>query len=135
MSNTSQRLKDALREYLAVVRPSDDIAVVDALQRAEIELPTLAVAVSSEEPHSVVMPHIKRCAVEMTLRCHAGDDDTEINEWLDQLESALNDPSAIKSACSTDLRMDYWIYNGCEQTWDESMFEASFSAECLVVRI
>jgi hypothetical protein len=135
MSNTSQRLKDSLREYLTIVRPSEDISVVDALQRAEIELPTLAIDVASVEPHSVVMPHIKRCGVEMTLRCHAGDDDSEVNEWLDQLESALNDPSAIKAACSTDLRMDYWIYNGSEQTWDESVLEVTFSAECLVVRI
>jgi len=135
MSNTSQRLKDALRSYLTDFRPSEDIAVVDALQRAEIELPTLAIGVSSVDPHSVVLPHIKRCGVDITLRCHAGDDNTEVNEWLDQLESALNDPSSIKAACSTDLRMDFWIYNGCEQTWDESMFEASFSAECLVARI
>jgi hypothetical protein len=135
MSNTSQRLKAALRGYLEDFRPSDEISVVDALQRSEIALPTLAIGVSSVEPHSVVMPHIKRCDVEITLRCHAGDDDSGIDQWLDQIESSLNDPSAIKNACSSDIRMDHWIYQGCKQEWDESTFEATFSAECLIVRI
>jgi hypothetical protein len=134
---TTQRLKESLRTYLATVNPApDDITVVDAKQRAEITLPTLAIDVPSAEPHSVSLAHVQRCDVEIVLRCHAGDEsDADIDAWIDQLESALNDPTSIKSILDDGIRMDHWLYQGSTQEWDESMLEVTFSAQCLVTRI
>lgn len=133
---TTQRLKARLIAYLGDVSPSDDIAIVDARQRAEIELPTLSVDVPSAEAHSVVLANIQRCEVEIVLRCHAGDEaDADVNEWIDQIESALNDPSAIRAIMGSKIRMDHWLYTGSVQDWDESVMETTFSAECLVTRV
>ena len=133
---TTQRLKARLIAYLGEVSPSDDIAIVDARQRVEIELPTLSVDVPSAEAHSVVLANVQRCEVEIVLRCHAGDEaDTDVDEWIDQIESALNDPSAIKNLMGSTIRMDHWLYTGSVQDWDESVMETTFSAECLVTRV
>lgn len=135
--NTTQALKNNLINYLESANPAPDtIAVVDAKRRAEIELPTLAVEVASAEPHSASLPHIQRSSVEIALRCHAGDEaDADVQTWVDQIESALNDASQVKFSCADGMRMDYWIYQGSREEWDESILEVTFSAECLSVRM
>lgn len=133
---TTQRLKARLIACLGEVSPSDDIAIVDAHQRDEIALPTLSVDVPSAEAHSVVLANVQRCEVQIVLRCHAGDEAAaDVDEWIDQIESALNDPSAIKNLMGKTIRMDHWFYAGSVQDWDESVLETTFSAECLVTRV
>ena len=133
---TTQRLKDELNEYLLEMRPSASLSVVDSKQRAEVNLPTLAVEVSGVEPHSSVLPHVQRCQLTFKLRTHAGDEsDYDIDSWIDQIESLLNDPSSIKQVVDETVQIDYWIYNGSSQEWDESILEVNFEAECLCCRI
>jgi hypothetical protein len=136
MSTTAQRLKSAVIDYLDEVKPDESIAVSDANARAEIAPPVIAVDVSGVEPHSVVLAHVQRCTLEVTLRAHSGDEDeADIDSWIDQIESALNDPTSLKSLCSDRIRIDHWLYQGSEQDWDESTLEVKFSVECLCVRV
>ena len=133
---TTQRLKDALITYLNLLAPSPSISVVDSKQRADIDLPTLAVEVGSVEPHSAALLYVQRAQVTIKLRLHAGDEDeADVDNWIDQIESLLNDPSAVEAASGDNLRMDYWIYSGSSQEWDESILEVSFEAESLITRI
>lgn len=131
---TTQRLKAAIIAYLDDNSPDEAIAIVDSRQRAEIELPTLAVDIPSAEAHSIAIAHVQRCEVAITLRVHSGDDES-IDGWIDAIETALNDPSSIRAAMTQGVRMDHWVYAGSEQTWDESVLEVVFSAECLVCRV
>ena len=133
---TTQRLKSGLAAYLLEARPSEDIAVVDATQRAEIALPTLAVQVTNATPHSVALANVQRCTVEIRLRCHAGDEsDADVDNWIDQIESCLNDPAEIKAFVNDEIRVDHWLYNGSTTDWDENLLEVTFEAECLATRI
>lgn len=136
---TTYRLKDALADYLLIVRPSTSISVVDATQRAEITLPTLAVEVGDPEPHSTALAHVLRCPVEIKLRTHAGDESdyptATVNSWIDQIESSLNDPAEIKLLINDGVKIDYWLYGGSSQEWEESILETTFTAECLCYRI
>jgi len=136
MSTTAQRLKAAVIEYLDEVKPDEAIAVSDANARAEIAPPVIAVDVSGVEAHSIVLAHVQRCQLEITLRAHAGDEsEAEIDSWIDQIESALNDPTSLKNLCADRIKIDHWLYQGSEQEWDESMLEVKFSVECLCVRV
>lgn len=133
---TTQRLKDSLNAYLLELRPSSSLSIVDSKQRADIELPTLAVEVSNVEPHSSALANIQRCQVSFKLRHHAGDEaDYDIDSWIDQIESLLCDSSAIKSICDERIQIDYWLFNGSSQDWDESILEVNFDAECLCFSI
>ena len=133
---TTQRLKNSLQSYLSANRPSPSISVVESKQREEIELPTLAIEVSGAEAHSIALPHIQNSEVTIKLRSHAGDDeDFPVDNWIDQIESLLCDPTAVKSAVASTIQMDHWIYNGSEQEWDESVLEVNFEANCLVSRV
>lgn len=133
------RLKDALADYLREIRPSESIAVVDATQRAAIALPTLAAEIGDPDPHSTALAHVYRCPVEIKLRTHAGDEGdyptSEVNSWIDQIETSLNDPADVKALISDGVKIDYWLYGGSSQEWDESILETTFTAECLVSRI
>jgi len=132
---TTQRLIDNLVTYLTANTPDESISVVDETQRAEIELPTIAVAIASAEPHSVALVNVQRCQVEITLRTHSGDEGgTDPESWSDLIETILNDPSLIKANCNDQIRIDFWNYEGAETTWDESVRNVKFSAQCLVTR-
>ena len=133
---TTQRLIKNLVDYLGEYKPSPDIAVVDATQRAEIALPTLTVGIASVEAHSIALANVQRCQVEITLRCHSGDeDDAETTTWQDVVETILNDPSLVKAVCNDGIRIDFWNYEGAESSWDESTLEVKYSAQCLATRI
>jgi hypothetical protein len=133
---TTQRLKDSLVSYLDTNKPDAAISVVDSKQRADVNLPTLAVEVGSAEAHSVTLSHIQNCSVEFKLRTHAGDEsDYDIDSWIDTIETLLCSPEAVKTATLADVQMDHWVYNGSEQEWDESTLEVSFEANCLVSRV
>jgi hypothetical protein len=130
---TSQRIKIAVIAALNTYRPSDQIAVVDAKQRAEIDIPVLAVDITSAEAHSEALQHVERLGVQVILRCHAGDDD-DIDGWIDQIETLLTDVSLMKALATDTVKVYSWVYGGSTQDWDESMLEVTFSAECLVAR-
>ena len=133
---TAQRLKGILIAYLTEQRPDADISVIDAKQRETPTVPALAVSVPGVTPHSEALYNVERCDVEMVLRVHAGDeDDIDIDAWIDDLESALNDPSAITSlGDETTLHIYHWVYNGSTQDFSDAYIDTTFSAECLVTR-
>lgn len=133
---TTQRLKAGLVAYLNEVKPDADITVVDANIRADIELPTLAVAVTNVAPHSVVLAHCQRSTVQITLRTHAGDESMlDVESCIDQLESSLNNPTEIKAIITDQIRLDHWLYNGSTMEWDDNVLEVVFEAECIAARI
>ncbi len=133
---TTQRLKDSLVSYLDANKPDASLSVVDSKQREDVDLPTLAVEVSGAEAHSITLSHVQNCELTIKLRTHEGDEDEfDINTWIDQVESLLCDPSAVKAAVATDVQMDHWVYTGSDQEWDESVLEINFTANCLVSRV
>jgi len=133
---TTDRLKQALISHLETNNPSEDITVYDATARAAFGLPCIAVGVPTVERHSVALQGVQRCGVEIVLRCHAGDEeDAEVSAWVDQIETALNDPSEIRALLDEKIRMDFWDYQGAHTSWDGSIMETTFSAECLITRV
>jgi len=132
----AHRLKLSLVEYLMATRPSSDLAVVDATQAAEMDAPVLGIEVGQPEAHSVALAHVQRCPVEIRLRLHAGDAaNYDANEWIGIVEEALDDPEQIKLLVGDMVRIDYWLYGGAAQEWDDSIIETTFTAECLCSRI
>jgi hypothetical protein len=134
---TAARLiKAAVIFYLGECELDEDISIVDADARAEIELPTLTVAVESMEPHSIALNMVHRAEVSITLRSHPGDDtETEIQTWSDQIESALHDSSGLAAVFSNaGITVYEWTYAGAETEWDEATSEVTFSASILVQR-
>jgi hypothetical protein len=133
---TTNRLKKAIIAHFEIVKPSDDITVSDATQREQIQLPCLAVGIAGAERHSVELQGVQKCQVEITLRCHAGDEaEANVDEWVDRIETALNDPSEIKALLDEGIRMDFWDYHGATTEWDGSVMETTFAAESWVVRV
>jgi hypothetical protein len=132
----THRLKNELVGYLLAVRPSTSLEVVDATQTSEMNPPTLAVEVGAPEAHSTALAHVQRCPIEIKLRLHAGDaPDYDASDWIDQIEDALDAPDNIKNVINDQLAVDYWLYGGSSQEWDESIVETTFTAECLCYRI
>ena len=132
----THQLKNELKDYLLEVRPSAALSVVDASQALEMSPPTLAVEIGQPEAHSTALAHVQRCPVEIKLRLHAGDDaDYDAADWIMQIEDALDDPANIKLLINDKVQIDYWLYGGSAQEWDESLVETTFTAECLVSRI
>jgi hypothetical protein len=133
---TTNRLKKAIIAHLEIVKPDEDITVSDATQREQIQLPCLAVGIAGAERHSVALQGVQKCQVEITLRCHAGDEaEANVDEWVDRIETALNDPSEIKALLDEGIRMDFWDYHGATTEWDGSVMETTFAAESWVVRV
>ena len=133
---TSERLENNLVVYLTDVSPSDQISIVNDTQRAESELPCLSVGVTSSERYAVALPGLLKVGVDITLRCHAGDEvDSDVASWQDQIETILNDPSTIKSTCNDGILIQFWDFQGATMSWDESIMETVYKAECLVMRI
>lgn len=134
---TAKRIKNCLITYLMDNRPDESIAIIDASQRELATLPALAVAVSSIAPHSEALRDVERAQVELTLRIHAGDEDetVDIDSWTDQIESALNDPSAIVALGEdTGLYIYHWIYSGATQSFNDAALDTTFTAECLCMK-
>jgi hypothetical protein len=128
---TKKNLIDWLADELDGIAPS--VSVVDAKQLANVELPTLAVDITSSAAHSIAIPGTMRLGVEIVLRAHSGDhNDDEIENLIDDIESLLFDPSAIKYHLHDGIQIDHWFYNGSEEDWDESIIEVTFDAEALV---
>lgn len=132
----ARQIKAAVIAYLGECDLDADISIVDADARAEIELPTLAVAVSGMEAHSTALNMVHRAEVSITLRSHAGDEtETDIQTWSDQIESALHDSSGLAAVFSNaGLTVYEWTYAGAQTEWDEATSEVTFSASVLVQR-
>jgi hypothetical protein len=132
---TSQRLKLAVITALENNKPDQSISVVDAKIRAAIDLPVIAVDVTSSSAHSEALQHVEQIGMEISLRFHAGDEEPEtIDDWIDQIESLLVDTSYIKSIGAETLRTYSWVYQGSTQSWDESILEIRFSADAICSR-
>lgn len=131
---TTDRLKRALVTYLQANKPSADFIVYDSQNRDTFALPSLVVDIPSVERYSLALPGTQRARVEITLRCHAGDED-DVVAWQDQIESLLNDPSAINAAMGENIRMNLWDYEGGTSTWQESVVETRFTAAAIVCRV
>jgi len=133
----AQRIKNALVECLADNSPDESIAVVDARQRAEIELPTLTVDVVGTTAHSTTLSSVTQAQAQIVLRCHAGDEsEADIPAWIDALESLFFDKSLMISTCgNADGVMFYdWNYNGSTQDFDDAILEVTFTADILFMR-
>jgi len=133
---TTERLENNLVAYLTDVSPSDEISIVTETQRAEIELPCLSIGAASSDRYAVALPGVLKVGVNITLRCHAGDEgDSDVGSWQDQIETLLNDPSVIKQSCTDGILIQFWDFQGATTSWDDSIMETIYTAECLVMRI
>lgn len=132
----NRQIKNALIDYLTECNLDEYLTIYDAEQRAQIELPTLAVGVSGMEAHSQALSMVHRADVVITLRSHAGDDtETDVDTWSDLIESALHDSSKLAAVFSNaGLTVYEWTYAGSETTWDESTSEVAFTASVLIQR-
>jgi hypothetical protein len=130
---TAQKLKQNLITYLQDNTP-DDFAVYDGTQRAEFDLPCLAVEITSSQKHSDALHWIKRAGIEITLRSHPGDDD-DIKAWQKQIETLLECPDTMQDLLNEGIRVDYWQYEGAEASFDDVIHETKFSCEALVAPI
>jgi hypothetical protein len=102
-------------------------------------LPTIAVDVQEPERHSLAIPGVMKCPVEITLRVHPGDGETRatLKTWADDIERLLNDPAGTRDAITYSglgVQCDYFQIHGGSTDWEETTFEARFSAEAWIVR-
>lgn len=136
MSSIQKKIKQAAIDYLTACEIDDDLLVVDAEIRTEIELPCIAVKVESMEPHSSALSMVHRAEVSLTLRSHPGDDTEDtFNGWADLIESALHDKSTVSAIFSdAGLTVYEWLYAGATTEWDESTVEQTFRASVLCQR-
>ena len=136
---TTDKLTNALIAILEPIKPDSSITIADARGLAEIDLPTIAVDVGEPERHSLAIPGVMKCAVEITLRAHSGDDADRatLKTWADAIEKAINGPGTIKSEITNSglgIQCDFFQMNGGSTRWEETTFEAVFTAEAWVVR-
>lgn len=133
---TTQHIKETLIAYLNDHSPDEAITIVDARQRAEISLPTLAVDITGTSAHSSTLSMVTQAQIEIKLRSHAGDEaDVDIPSWIDQLESLFFDKSSIIAALNQEPVLFYdWNYNGSTQDFDDAILEVSFTADILFSR-
>jgi hypothetical protein len=136
---TTDKLTNALIAILDPVKPDASITVVDARNIAEIDLPTIAVDVGEPERHSLAIPGVMKCPVDITLRAHSGDGVTRatLKTWADTIEKAINGTSTIRdsiTASGLGVQCDYFQMNGGSTRWEETTFEAVFTAEAWIVR-
>lgn len=99
----------------------------------------IAVDVADPERHSLAIPGVMKCPVTITLRAHSGDDATrdDLTDWADAIEALINDPAEIRDAITAavdGLQCDYFKIDGGSTNWEETTFEATFSAEAWIVR-
>lgn len=136
---TTDKLSNALVGIIEAVKPDASITVVDARAVDEIDLPTIAVDIQEPERHSLALPGVMKCPVNVVLRAHSGDGKTrdELKEWADAIEKVLNGPATIRDEISNSgegLLCHYFQMDGGSTRWEETTFEASFTAEAWVQR-
>ena len=136
---TTDKLTNALIAILEVAKPDASITVADARALAEIDLPTIAVDVADVERHSLALPGVMRCQIEITLRVHSGDGDSRatLKTWADAIEQTLNGTAIVRDAITLSglgIRCDYFQMDGGTTRWEETTFEAAFTCEALVTR-
>jgi hypothetical protein len=136
---TTDKLTSALIAILEPVKPDSSITVVDARAQADIDLPTIAVDVGEPERHSLAIPGVMKCPVEITMRCHSGDGETHttLKTWADTIERNLNGQTSVRDAINgtgLGLQCDYFQLDGGSTRWEDTTFEASFTAEAWIVR-
>jgi hypothetical protein len=136
---TTDKLTNALIAILDAGKPSASITVADARSLDGIELPTIAVDVADPERHSMAIPGVMKCPVSITLRAHSGEDATRANltTWADAIEKLINSPTDIRDGITSSglgIQCDFFKLDGGATRWEETTFEAVFSAEAWVVR-
>jgi hypothetical protein len=136
---TTDKLTNALIAILEPVKPDASITVADARGLDEIDLPTIAVDVGDPERHSLALPGVMKCPVEITLRAHSGDDAgrSTLKTWADAIEKAINSPSEIRDAISNSglgVQCDHFQMDGGSTRWEDTTFEATFTAEAWIQR-
>lgn len=136
---TTDKLTNALIAILNAAKPDEGIAVVDARAQDEIAFPLIAVSVEQPERHSLAIPGVMKCPVEITLRAHPGDGETRdtLKTWADDMERMLNDPSSVRDSITLQglgVQCDYFQLDGGSTRWEETTFEATFTAEAWIVR-
>jgi hypothetical protein len=131
----TQQLKENLIATLDELKPDESIAIVDAKQREEIELPLVAIDISSVTAYSEALQNVQRIGMTLTLRVHSGDTDEEkIDDWINTFETALHDEDSIIGLISDRLKIHHWLYNGSSQDWDGEIVEVIFYCDCLASR-
>lgn len=132
----SQQIKETLIEYLIENTPDVSIAIVDGKQRAEIELPTIAVDVVGTAAHSTALSNVTTGQAQIVLRHHAGDESAaDVPTWIDELESMFFDKSRmVDTLNSTGVMFFDWNYNGSTQDFDDAILEVTFTADILFAR-
>lgn len=136
---TTDKLTNALIAILDASKPDASITVADARSLDEVDLPTIAVSIGNPERHSLAVPGVMKCAVEITLRAHSGDDDDRatLTTWADEIEQLINGPDTIRDAISNSgLGLLCYLFklDGGATEWDETTFQAQFTAESWIVR-
>jgi len=135
----TDNLTTALIARLEAVKPNESISVIDARAQTEKSLPQIAVSVEAPERHSAALFGVQKCPVTITLEAHPGDDASraDLESWAETIEQALNSPVGVKlfiNGADYGIQCDNWIYDGGATGWDESTFQAIFSAEAWCVR-
>jgi hypothetical protein len=136
---TTDKLSNALVAILEAIKPDAAITVVDARSVDEIDLPTVAVDVAEPEKHSLALPGVMKCPVTITLRAHSGDGKTrdELKTWADTIEKAINSPTGTRDSLTYSgegILCHYFQMDGGSTRWEDTTFEASFTAEAWIQR-
>jgi len=127
---TTQRIITSLVDYLAAMLP--DVTVTAATNYDKIDLPLIAVRVTSAEPHSIAVRGVLIVQMEVVLREHVGDDETGLQ---DQIEQLMNDPDLMIYILNKGVRVDHYQYGGSSEDWDEAARETTYSCDLLAVRV
>jgi hypothetical protein len=127
----TDRLKRGIIDYLRENKPSEDFEVYDAQGREAFALPSLAVNIPTVDRYSLALPGVKRTRVEVVLRCHTGDAD-DCESWRDQIETLMNDVSAIRLLIDEGIELHLWDYEGGFSSWEDSVVETRFTAEAII---
>jgi hypothetical protein len=132
----TQQIKNALITYLGGCGLTG-VSIVDALQRAEFILPILAVDLPSVAAFDQTLPMVHSAEVTITLRAHSGDEaEDDVDSWVDVVESALHDRSALTDILSSaGIKVYDWTYDGSTEEWDDAILHVTFAAKCVVERI
>jgi hypothetical protein len=136
---TTDKLTNALIAILEPIKPDASITVADARAQEAIPFPHIAITVDEPERHSLAIPGVMKCPVEIALRVHPGDGATRdtLKTWADVIERAINSPEEIRDDITSSglgIKCDVFLFNGGATRWDETTFEAVFTAEVWVVR-
>jgi hypothetical protein len=127
---TTQRIITSLVDYLAAMLP--DVTVTAATNYEKIDLPLIAVRITSAEPHSIAVRGVLIVQLEAVLREHVGDDETGMQ---DQIEQLMNDPDLMAHILNKGVRVDHYQYSGSSEDWDEAARETTYSCDLLAVRV